>query len=75
MVDGRCREAWDHTASLMLIVASIVAGKNSRPKLADFHPYMRQEQAPKKNGMAVLFAIAKAKGNRQALAAALKRTE
>lgn len=75
MSEGRCSEEWDHTASLVAMIASIFARRGKVPDVADFHPYKRREKkdAPKKHGLGVLFAIAKAKGNPKAIAAALRK--
>lgn len=64
MVNGRCRQEWDHTASLLVAIASLFAGKGHRPTVEDFHPYMRRERQaatapPLKVGIDFLIAIAK----------------
>ena len=46
MVEGRTRARWDHTASIMAIVAEVNRNpkKRSRPyRPADFHPYAKPD--------------------------------
>lgn len=48
MAWGRSNEQWNHTASLMSLLASIHADpdSNQRPTLATFHPYMERPEPP-----------------------------
>lgn len=60
MADGRCRQEWDHTASLLAAIASIFAKNGSTPKPSDFHPYLRRERKSepiKKVGVKFLKAL------------------
>lgn len=45
---GKSNEAWNHTASLMTLLASIHSDPDSgkKPCLADFHPYMVRPELP-----------------------------
>ena len=43
MVHGRLRERWNHTASVMALIAECNRDRKRRPKAftpADFHPFM-----------------------------------
>lgn len=46
MAWGRSNEQWNHTASLMTLLAAIHADPNSgkKPSLADYHPYMPEPE-------------------------------
>lgn len=48
MAWGRSNEQWNHTASIMTLLASIHSDpdSNQRPTLATFHPYMEQPEIP-----------------------------
>ncbi len=48
MAWGRSNERWNHTASLMWLLASIHADPNSgrKPQLGHYHPYLPQPQLP-----------------------------
>lgn len=46
MAVGKCREAWDHTASLLMLLANVNRPRGGRRyHLSDFHPYL--ERAPR----------------------------
>ncbi len=48
MAWGRSNERWNHTASLMWLLASIHSDPDSgrKPQLGHYHPYMPQPQLP-----------------------------
>jgi len=59
MAEAKSRAAWDHTASILALVANIHRDpKKSRPFVpADFHPHERRKQHPAKVGVAALKSI------------------
>lgn len=48
MAWGKSNETWNHTASLMTLLASIHCDPDSprRPGIADYHPYMAKPEPP-----------------------------
>jgi hypothetical protein len=48
MAWGRSNENWNHTASLMTLLASIHSdpSKGSPPTLATYHPYLPEPEIP-----------------------------
>ena len=48
MAWGKSNEQWNHTASLMTLLASLHSDpdSNQRPSLATFHPYMELPEIP-----------------------------
>jgi len=51
MVDGKQREAWNHTAHLLAMLDNrLTFGKRDRSsKPSDFHPFLLREQREKEN--------------------------
>ena len=47
MLDGKRREAWDHTAYLVMSIAKIIGNDNC--KFEDFHPYLEIKKHVKRN--------------------------
>lgn len=46
MIDGRRRDAWDHTAQLLCLLVNLNRGKNDPArKPAEFHPYHRRKKS------------------------------
>lgn len=48
MAWGRSNEQWNHTSSIMALIAAIHADpdKGSSPQPADFHPYLPAPELP-----------------------------
>lgn len=46
MADAHCEQQWDHTASILSLLANTVRDSESRPEPftpADFHPYHHEQ--------------------------------
>lgn len=50
MMEGKCSEAWDHTAAQMVLHANIHRNKKRQKQftLYNFHPYLKK--VPKRKG-------------------------
>ena len=63
MAEGRCREAWNHTADLLTLLANANRDpkKKQRPfHPADFHPYQKgwkRPAVPKTKDLSILKAL------------------
>lgn len=63
MAWGRSNEQWNHTASLMTLLASIHADPDApqRPSVATYHPYLPEPEMPTMSAES-LAAVLKAAG-------------
>lgn len=62
MAEGRCKERWRHTSSILAMLVNVNKGKKGRAaKASDFDPYARRGKPagakPKKANIGILKAL------------------